>query len=102
GSHRPRGPSGRAGQVGGPPVGQGPEGSSGCCYRRAWHPRRSGGLMVPWLWLWAPQLNLPWSGDVAQEIEPTTSWVFRGIRPSAGDGEIEEKSFSIASYGKQL
>lgn len=58
--------------------------------------------MVPWLWLWAPQLNLPWSGDVAQEIEPTTSWFFRGIRPSAGDAEIEEKAFSIASYGKQL
>ena len=58
--------------------------------------------MYPWLWLWAPQMNLPWSGDVAQEIEPTTSWFFRGIRPAAGDAEIEEKAFSIASYGKQL
>ena len=58
--------------------------------------------MYPWLWLWSPQMNLPWSGDVAQEIEPTTSWFFRGIRPAAGDAEIEEKAFSIASYGKQL
>ena len=58
--------------------------------------------MYPWLWLWAPQMNLPWSGDVAQEIEPTTSWFFRGIRPAAGDAEIEEKAFSIASYGKQI
>jgi len=58
--------------------------------------------MYPWLWLWAPQLNFPWSGDVAQEIEPTTSWFFRGIRPAAGDAEIEEKAFSVASYGKQL
>jgi predicted CoA-binding protein len=58
--------------------------------------------MYPWLWLWAPQVNFPWSGDVAQEIEPTTSWFFRGIRPAAGDAEIEEKAFSVASYGKQL
>lgn len=58
--------------------------------------------MYPWLWLWAPQVNFPWSGDVVQEIEPTTSWFFRGIRPAAGDAEIEEKAFSVASYGKQL
>jgi hypothetical protein len=58
--------------------------------------------MYPWLWFWAPQTNLPWSGDVIQQIDPTTSWFFRGIRPSAGDAEIEEKAFSIASYGKQL
>ena len=30
--------------------------------------------MFPWLWLWAPQLHFPWSGDVAQDIEPTTTW----------------------------
>jgi hypothetical protein len=58
--------------------------------------------MYPWLWFWAPQTYLPWSGDVIQQIDPTTSWFFRGIRPSAGDAEIEEKAFSIASYGKQL
>jgi hypothetical protein len=58
--------------------------------------------MYPWLWFWAPQTYLPWSGDVVQQIDPTTSWFFRGIRPSAGDGEMEEKAFSVASYGKQL
>jgi hypothetical protein len=47
-------------------------------------------------------MNYPWSGNVAQEIEPTTSWFFRGIRPAAGDADIEEKAFSVASYGKQL
>jgi hypothetical protein len=61
-----------------------------------------GGRMYPWIWFWAPQWHLPWSGDVAQRIEPTTSWFFRGIPPGAGDAEIEEKAFSIASYGKQL
>jgi hypothetical protein len=57
--------------------------------------------MYPWQWFWAPQTYLPWSGDVVQQIDPTTSF-FRGIRPSAGDAEIEERAFSIASYGKQL
>ena len=58
--------------------------------------------MFPWLWLWAPQLHFPWSGDVAQDIEPTTTWFFRGIRPESGDAEIEEKAFAVASYGRQL
>jgi hypothetical protein len=58
--------------------------------------------MYPWLWFWAPEMYFPWSGDVVQQIDPTTSWFFRGIQPSAGDAEIEEKAFSIASYGKQL
>ena len=58
--------------------------------------------MVPWFWLWAPQVQLPWSGDVVQDIEPTTSWFFDGIRPGAGNARIEEKAFAVASYGKQL
>jgi len=58
--------------------------------------------MFPWFWLWAPSLYFPWSGDVVQRIEPTTSWFFRGIRPDAGDAAIEEKAFAVASYGKQL
>lgn len=57
--------------------------------------------MYPWLWFWAPQLRIPWSGDVAQRIAPNTSWFFQGIRPSAGDARIEEQAFSVASYGKQ-
>jgi hypothetical protein len=58
--------------------------------------------MFPWFWIWAPRMNMPWSGDVAQEIEPTTSWFFRGIRPASGDAAIEERAFDVASYGRQL
>jgi hypothetical protein len=58
--------------------------------------------MFPWLWLWAPQLHLPLSGDVAQRIDPVTHLFFRGIAPSAGDATIEEQAFGVASYGKQL
>lgn len=58
--------------------------------------------MFPWLWTWAPQLHFPWSGNVAQSIEPITSLFFKGIPASSGDAQIEEKAFAIASYGKQL
>jgi hypothetical protein len=59
--------------------------------------------VYPWLWFWwAPQLHFPWSGNVAQRIQPDTRWFFQGINPSAGDPEIEEKAFSVASYGRQL
>ncbi len=58
--------------------------------------------MFPWLWFWAPQVHLPWSGDVAQRIAPTTHWFFQGIRPGAGHARIEEEAFDVASYGKQL
>lgn len=58
--------------------------------------------MYPWLWFWAPQVHLPWSGDVAQRIDPTTHWFFQGIRPGAGHARIEEQAFDVASYGKQL
>jgi hypothetical protein len=58
--------------------------------------------MFPWLWLFAPQVHLPWSGSVAQQIAPDTHWFFSGISPGAGDARIEEKAFAVASYGKQL
>lgn len=58
--------------------------------------------MYPWLWLWAPRFQFPWSGDVAQDIEPSTSWFFGSIKPEAGNAKIEERAFAIASYGKQL
>jgi hypothetical protein len=58
--------------------------------------------MVPWFWIWAPQLRFPWSGDVVQDIEPSTSWFFKGIQPGAGNARIEEEAFAVASYGKQL
>ena len=58
--------------------------------------------MYPWLWFWAPQFHLPWSGGVAQRIEPNTNWFFDSIPPEAGNGKIEKEAFEIASYGKQL
>jgi hypothetical protein len=58
--------------------------------------------MFPWLWFWAPQIHLPWSGAVAQQIAPDTHWFFSGIQPRAGDARIEEQAFGVASYGKQL
>jgi hypothetical protein len=58
--------------------------------------------MYPWLWLWAPQVQLPWSGDVTQRIDQTTHWFFQGIRPGSGHARIEEQAFDVASYGKQL
>ena len=58
--------------------------------------------MYPWLWFWAPQWHFPWSGDVAQRIDPDTHWFFQGIEPSAGDGAVEEQAFDVASYGRQL
>ena len=58
--------------------------------------------MYPWLWFWAPHVHLPWSGDVAQQIEPSTQWFFGSIKPGAGNARIEEKAFAVASYGKQL
>jgi hypothetical protein len=56
--------------------------------------------MFPWLWIWNPQFHFPWSGSVAQRIEPKT--FFDAIRPGAGDGDIERKAFEVASYGRQL
>jgi hypothetical protein len=58
--------------------------------------------MYPWLWFWAPQVHFPWSGNVAQQIEPITHLFFQGIKPGAGNPQIEEKAFSVATYGKQL
>ncbi|MBI3349141.1 MAG: hypothetical protein HY020_18270 [Burkholderiales bacterium] len=58
--------------------------------------------MFPWFWLWAPQLRLPFSGDVAQDIEPRLDWFFNGIKPEAGNARIEAGAFDVASYGDQL
>lgn len=58
--------------------------------------------MFPWLFLWAPQLQLPFSGDVAQRIEPRTQWFFDGIDTASGDPVIERKAFEVATYGRQL
>ena len=58
--------------------------------------------MYPWLWFWAPQFHFPFSGSVAQRIQPDTRWFFDGIPPEAGNGELERQIFDVASYGRQL
>ncbi|SEA06011.1 hypothetical protein [Variovorax sp. YR216] len=58
--------------------------------------------MFPWLWFWSPVFHLPFSGSVAQQIEPDTNWFFAGIPSSAGNGLLEKKAFDVASYGRQL
>ncbi|WP_372660053.1 hypothetical protein [Hydrogenophaga sp.] len=58
--------------------------------------------MYPWLIFWAPQVHFPWSGNVSQDIDPTTHWFSQMIQPGAGDARIEQKAFAVASYGKQL
>jgi len=58
--------------------------------------------MFPWLWFWAPQIHFPWSGSVAQQIDPDLGWFFGAIRPGAGDATVEREAFEVASYGKQL
>lgn len=58
--------------------------------------------MFPWWVQWAPQYYFPFSGSVAQRIEPDTDWFFGNIDAGAGDGRIEQKAFDVASYGRQL
>ncbi len=58
--------------------------------------------MYPWLWVWSPIIHFPFSGSVAQNYEPDTTWFSNLIKPSAGSAEIEEKAFNVASYGTQL
>lgn len=58
--------------------------------------------MFPWFWLWAPQLRLPFSGDVMQDIEPRLDAFFAGIKPESGNARIEARAFEAASYGHQL
>mgnify|MGYP003609316790 CR=1 FL=1 len=60
--------------------------------------------MMTWPLIWASQwhLHFPFSGSVAQDIDPDVNWFFAGIRPQAGNKEIERKAFDIASYGRQL
>lgn len=58
--------------------------------------------MFPWLWFYSPQIHYPWSGGVAQQIEPTTDWFFNAIGTSAGNARVEKKAFDVASYGRQL
>jgi hypothetical protein len=58
--------------------------------------------MFPWLWVWAPHLQFPLSGNVVQDIDPVFSAFFKGIKPAAGNARIEERAVNVASYGRQL
>ncbi|AKJ26805.1 hypothetical protein [Caldimonas brevitalea] len=58
--------------------------------------------MLPWLWLWNPNIHWPFSGDVVQDIAPDTRWFFGAIPPRAGVGALEKEIFETASYGRQL
>lgn len=57
--------------------------------------------MLPWIWIWSPQLYFPFSGSVTQDIEPETR-LFDSISASAGIGDVERRAFQVASYGRQL
>jgi hypothetical protein len=59
-------------------------------------------MFLPWFVFWAPQYHFPWSGSVAQQIEPNLTAFFNGISPQSGDKDIERQAFDVASYGKQL
>jgi hypothetical protein len=55
--------------------------------------------MIPSLWYWAPQFQFPFSGSVAQRIEPD---FFSNIGNQAGNADVEREAFGVASYGRQL
>ena len=56
--------------------------------------------MIKNTWIWAPQL--PFGGDVTQDIAPDTDWFFGRIPPAAGVAQVEKAVFHTASYGRQL
>jgi len=57
--------------------------------------------MVPSVWFWSPQFHFPWSGDVAQRIDPNV--VLDAITPAAGNRDVEKRVLTeVASYGQQL
>ena len=58
--------------------------------------------MYPWFWFWAPQVHFPFSGSVAQRIEPDNRVFFDAIPVEAGNGDVEKQIFDVASYGHQL
>lgn len=58
--------------------------------------------MMPWYWMWSPQVHFPLSGSVMQDMSRDISWFFGAIKPQAGVGSIEKEVFETASYGKQL
>lgn len=59
-------------------------------------------MMFPWF-CFHPTLNLPWSGDVHQDIEPRTIWDLPFSGPYRGDRALERRILAEgAGYGEQL
>jgi hypothetical protein len=58
--------------------------------------------MVPWLWIWAPHLQLPLSGNVTQDIDPVVGLFNGRTDRGRGDPQVEQRAFRVASYGQQL
>jgi hypothetical protein len=58
--------------------------------------------MFPWLWVWAPHLQLPLSGNVTQDIDPVVGLFNGQTDRESGDPKVEQRAFRVASYGKQL
>src|SRR3954453_16341545 len=62
--------------------------------------RPGGDPWAEWLRVWG--LRAPWSGDVAQDIEPTFGLINLSTT-KAGDPELERQIVTqVASYGRQL
>lgn len=58
--------------------------------------------MFPCFWIWAPTLHFPWSGAVAQNIEPRTAFFEQLVPAGAGQARIEAEVTEQVSYGRQL
>jgi hypothetical protein len=58
--------------------------------------------MFPWIWF-QPTFNFPFSGDVAQDIEPRTIWDLPFSGPYRGNRPLERRILAEgAGYGEQL
>ncbi len=58
--------------------------------------------MTPLLFMWSPQFYFPFSGGVAQTIDPDVTWASL-VRPEAGKAHVEKRAVQeVASYGTQL
>lgn len=57
--------------------------------------------MFPWLWVYAPNYQFPWSGAWAQSID-TDTVVGALTREGSKNAALERKAIDIASYGRQL
>ncbi len=63
--------------------------------------------MYPWFWIWSPNIHMPLSGAVDEDIDstiitPNMSAYFKGITEQAGNRQVERQAVAVASYGRQL